>query len=90
MIHADELKDGEDVIEVRISANFGVDETASKLSRLRILARTRTSREDIRDQLEGAGLLPVILGAAVTNAEQDRIFLRTVTLFLRRFFPEGK
>ena len=82
-----ELEEGEDVVQVLVSANFGAEEVSTKVGRFRVLVRTRTSVEEIQTQLQMLrDLLPALVGTAVACAE-DRSFLRTITLFLRRFYP---
>ena len=81
-----DLEEGEDVVQVLVSANFGAEEVSTKIGRFRVLARTRISVEQIQAQLQTTELLPALVGIALAHAE-DRSFLRTVTLFFRRFFP---
>lgn len=81
-----ELQEGEDVVQVLFSANFGADEVSTKTGRFRVLARTRISVEQIQAQLHMTELLPELVAMALAHAE-DRSFLRTVTFFFRRFYP---
>lgn len=81
-----DLEEGEDVVQVLFSANFGADEVSTKTGRFRVLARTRISVEQIQAQLHMTELLPALVAIALAHAE-DRSFLRTVTFFFRRFYP---
>ncbi len=90
LVEEGEVEDGEDVVQVLVSANFGVDEVSTKFARFRVLARMRTSAAQVQARLRrNAGLLPRLVAAATAHAD-DRSFLRTCTVFLRRFFqPEA-
>lgn len=86
LIQEGELEAEEDVVQVLISENFGADEVSTKVARFRVIARTRTSVEEVQAMLQTReDLLPSLISTAVAYAD-DRSFLRTVTLFLRRFY----
>lgn len=88
LLRSSELREGEDVVQVSITANF-TGEEASKVSRFRIRQRARLSVERIVPVIESAGLLPLFVCSAVVHKE-DIKFLRHVLAFLKAFFPEGE
>lgn len=87
LVDEEELEEGEDVVQVLVMYNFGADEVSTKFSRFRVLAKMRTNVGQVQARLRAEpALLPRLVAAATAHVD-DRGFLRTVTSFLRRFFP---
>jgi hypothetical protein len=88
LISTDELQPEDDVIQVSITATFSSVET-TRVSRFRFVRPPPVLVRDIQPLIEQAGLLPLVICAAVAHSE-DRNFGRTALVFLKRFFPDGE
>jgi hypothetical protein len=88
LISTDELQPEDDVIQVSITAIFSSVETMC-VSRCRFVRPPPVLVRDIQPLIEQAGLLPLVICAAVAHSE-DRNFGRTALVFLKRFFPDGE
>jgi len=88
LLWAAEVGPKEDLIRISIVENFASGVPASKMSKLRVVGSTASKTEDLHACVEKAGLLPLVVCAAVAF-QDDRALVTEATNFLNIFFPKG-